>query len=183
MNPPLFHGRAHLPRLPAEHYRGCAFVHWTMTVDQRQSGWLNREFHEHFRLVMLHALARHRLACPVYCLMPDHLHLIWTGISPASDQRLACAFFRKYVNSALQPRKLQLQAFDHVLRARERLGDALAKIADYILQNPVRAQLCQSWREYPYSNALVAGYPDLDVRQSDSWEIFWRIYNRLVAAG
>lgn len=179
MNPPTFSRRAHLPRLPSEYYRGCAIIHWTMTVNRRGTGWLDRIFHERFRLILLHTLARHHLACPAYCLMPDHLHMIWVGLSVASDQRLACGFFRRHVNLALRPWKLQAQAFDHVLRARERQGEALAKLAEYILQNPVRAGLCVSWRGYPYSNTLVAGYPDLDIRQPDFWELFWRIHDRL----
>jgi REP element-mobilizing transposase RayT len=182
MNPPSFERRSHLPRLLPECYRGHASVHWTMTIDQRETGWLNQAFHERFRLIMLHALARYHLACPVYCLMPDHLHLIWAGISPASDQRPACCFLRTHLNAALKPRKLQLQAFDHVLRGHERRHNALATISEYILQNPVRAGLCRSWQDCPYSNALIAGYPDLDIRQADFWGIFWRIYNRLITA-
>jgi putative transposase len=180
MPPSSFKRRSHLPRLPAEHYCGRAFVHWTMTVDQRETGWLNAALHVRFREILLHTLARYHLACPVYCLMPDHLHQIWVGLQSSSNQHLASRFFRRHFNDTLHPFRLQLQSCDHVLRQRERTGDAFNAVCSYILQNPVRAGLCPHWRDYPYSNALVAGYPDLDTHQPDFWEIFWKIYNRLV---
>ncbi|MDD2764654.1 MAG: hypothetical protein PHE83_11830 [Opitutaceae bacterium] len=171
---------SHLPRLPVEYYRGRAFVHWTMTIEHRRTSWLNEAFHARFREILLHTLARHHLVCPVYCLMPDHLHMMWAGLCLASDQRLASRFFRTHLNPALRPYRLQLQAFDHVLRLAERGREAFAAASGYILQNPVRAGLCESWQHYPYSGAMAAGYPDLDVRQPDFWEIFWKLYNRLV---
>jgi hypothetical protein len=30
----------YLKRLPAEYYRGQAYVHWTMSVQDRKTGWL-----------------------------------------------------------------------------------------------------------------------------------------------
>jgi putative transposase len=181
MQTTLFERRSHLPRLPSGHYGGHTLVHWTMAVDRRETGWLHKAFHNHFREILLHTLARHHLACPVYCLMPDHLHLLWLGLSPDCDQRLACKFFRTHLNAALRPFRLQLQAHDHVLRQHECRRDALAAVCHYVLQNPVRAGLCPSWQDYPFSNALVPGYPALDVRQLDFWETFWKIYERLTA--
>ncbi len=48
--------------------------------------------------------------------------------------------------------------------------------AAYIWENPVRAGLVAQWRQYPYLGAVVAGYPDLDPRRDDFWDVFWRIY-------
>lgn len=36
----------HLPRLSAETYRGLAFVHWTMTIQDREAGWLDHSWFE-----------------------------------------------------------------------------------------------------------------------------------------
>ena len=41
---------------------------------------------------MLHAAAREGLFCPVYCLMPDHLHLVWMGLRLDTDQLNGMAF-------------------------------------------------------------------------------------------
>jgi len=175
MIPPPSVRRSHLPRLPPEYYLGRTLVHWTMTIQGRNTGWLIPAFHTRFRFILLHVLARYQLACPVYCLMPDHLHMIWTGLVDASDQRRARVFFRQHLNRELSPWRLQSQAFDHVLRTQERVSDALAATAKYILENPVRAGLCAAWQEYPYSNALIAGYPTLDIRQENFWDIFFRV--------
>ena len=43
----LHHG--HMKRLSPEFYRGQAFVHWSMTIDGRRTGWLTDAFHLRFR--------------------------------------------------------------------------------------------------------------------------------------
>ncbi len=91
----------HLPRLARHHYQGHAVVHWEGTVAERATGWLDAAFHARFRELLLHAAAREALLCPVYCLMPDHFHLVWTGLSRASDQRNGMKFLREFVNVEL----------------------------------------------------------------------------------
>ena len=54
-------------------------------------------FHLHFRELLLHAAAREGLFCPIYVLMPDHLHLLWMGLCVRSDQRNAMKFLRKHL--------------------------------------------------------------------------------------
>ena len=49
-------------------------------------------------------------------------------------------------------------------------------VAAYILANPVRAGLVDSWQAWPYVGSMVPGYPDLDPRTEDFWEKIWRIY-------
>jgi REP element-mobilizing transposase RayT len=73
-------------------YQGDAVVHWTLTVFDRCSGWLNEVFHAQFRDLMLHVAARERLFCPAYCLMPDHMHLLWMGLHKDTDQRNGMSF-------------------------------------------------------------------------------------------
>ena len=90
-----------LPRLPREHYQGDAFVHWTLSIQDRATGWLTEGFHARFRECMLHAAAREGLFCPAYCLMPDHLHVVWMGLRRDSDQRNGMAFVRTYLEPAL----------------------------------------------------------------------------------
>jgi hypothetical protein len=172
--------KGHLPRLAPEFYRGSAFVHWTLTVENRATGWLTRAFHQEWRIHMVHACARYRLACPAYVLMPDHAHLVLLGLRIESAQRPAIEMFRRNLRLALLPAEWQRQAHDHLLHSDERKQDAFAKIAHYIFDNPVRARLVRSCIDYPYLGCSVPGYPELDVRTADYWERFWRIYNHLV---
>ncbi len=168
----------HLPRLPPEAYRGAAWIHWTMNLERRATGWLDALHHARLREWLVHALGRHHLVCPAYCVMPDHAHFLWAGTDPASDHRSAAQLLRTCWNRALRlgGHELQRHAYDHVLRADERRHAAVAVTASYILSNPVRAKLAPDWRTYPYSGAVVPGYPSLDPRRDDFWTVFWRIY-------
>lgn len=174
--------KGHLPRLVPEAYRGHAFVHWTLTLEARATGWLSPSFNNSWRHILLHAGARYHLICLCYTLMPDHVHLLWAGTAASADQRLAIEFLRKHLASALAPAMWQKQPHDHVLRETEREHGAFTAIAHYILDNPVRAGLVARWPDYEYSGCCVTGYPELDPRQDDYWLRFWRVYNHLVQA-
>lgn len=76
----------YLKRLPEQYYCGQAYVHWTMTIEKRKKGWLQQTFYYKFREILTHTMFRYGLTCPIYCCMPDHLHLLWIGILDGSDQ-------------------------------------------------------------------------------------------------
>jgi putative transposase len=92
----------HLSRLSPEFYRSFAVVHWTITLKQPATGWLNETFHLRFRELLLHTAAREKLFCPTYVLMPDHMHLVWMGMSIKSEQRNAMKFLRKHLAEELR---------------------------------------------------------------------------------
>ena len=167
-----------LRRLHSGYYNGYAFVHWSMTIQQRKMGWLDSEFHYLFREELLHSIVRYDLACPIYCLMPDHMHILLIGLSENSNQTKMMEFFRKRLNIHLQKNgvKFQKQAYDHVLKEHERKQNAFQSITHYILENPVRKDLVTKASEWLYSGCLVAGYPDLDPKDNSYWDRFWRIY-------
>lgn len=155
-------------------------MHWTLTIEDRTTGWLTPAFHHAWELVLLHTCGRYRLVCPAYVLMPDHAHLLWIGLDESkSDQRTAIEFLRKHLQPQLAPARWQHQAHDHVLREAERERGAFQAVAHYILENPLRANLVSRWPDYPYLGCCVPGYPALGVRASEYWELFWRIHHRL----
>jgi len=176
-----FVSKSKLPRLEPEWYRGHTAVFWTHTVQNRSTGWLNERFHHRFREILLHTCARHALACPAYVLMPDHWHLVWLGLSSDSDQLKATKFLREHLAPVLHPLRLQAQAHDHVLCDEERKRGAFQSACHYVFENPARAELASAWTAWPYAGAIVAGYPQLDPRESDYWERFWRIHMKLTA--
>jgi putative transposase len=169
-----------LPRLPREWYQGNAYVYWTHSIHRRQTGWLDAGFHTAFREILLHTCARYRLACPFYCLMPDHWHLLLIGLCERSDQWVATRFLRKHVAPILAPVELQDRAHDHVLREDERGMEAVLARCIYTRANPVRAGLASDWNAWPYGGSLFPGYPELNGREEDWWERFWRCYNAYV---
>lgn len=173
----------HLLRLDPECYRGFAVVLWTITLERRATGWLDERLHQHFRELLLHAAAREGLFCPVYVLMPDHLHLVWMGLRTDTDQRNAMKFLRKHLAAELARRspagvefELQKQSHDSVLREEDRRRGAVEKSCFYVLDNPRRKSLVEHPRQWPHLGAVVPGYPFLHPLGDDFWELFWKLY-------
>ena len=167
-----------MKRLAPEWYRGRTFVFWTYTVQDRRTGWLDDRFHASFREIQLHTLARYQLVCLSYCLMPDHVHLLWAGLAPDSDQDRAASFFHKYTGRALHARgyKWQKQAWDVVLREKDRERGALVGTVFYIAENPVRKGYARQASDWSWSGAQASGYPELDWRMPDFHSRVWKIY-------
>jgi putative transposase len=166
----------HLPRLPDSFYRGRATVHWTMCLRGRATGWLTGLLHARLREVLVHAGHRYRVACPVYCLMPDHGHFLVHGLADDADQKLFVRFLRGQLNRMIETQGmgLQRQAYDHVLREEELERDAFESVAHYIAENPVRAGLVSAASDWPFGGTLLPGYPDLDVRREGDWDRYWK---------
>lgn len=169
----------YLPRLSREHYQADAVVFWTLTVFDKAKGWLTPAFHQRFQNLMLHAGAREGLVCPIYCLMPDHIHLVWMGLRLDSDQINGMAFLRTYLEPELSPAKFQPQPQDEVLRAEQRKRNAFAKVCFYIAANPIRAELIAEKETWPFTGCVVPGYPKLNPLTEDYWSKFWKIFAKL----
>jgi REP element-mobilizing transposase RayT len=175
----------HLPRLSREFYQAFAVVHWTITFEDRATGWLDELFHQYFRELLLHAAAREGLFCPTYCLMPDHIHLLWMGMKVSTDQIVAMKFLRQQLNAEVAKRsrpekliKLQKQSHDHVLREQDRKRNAFAKICFYVLANPAENKLVVKAEDWPFHGAIVPGYPTFHPLEDNFWPLFWEQYER-----
>ncbi len=174
---------SYLQRLPPEYYRGQAYVHWSLTIESRATGWLIPILYYKYRELLAHTMFRFGLCCPIYCCMPDHLHLLWVGLFDDSDQRKAMRYFRRQMNPVLEKLhvRFQVQPYDHVLRDEERDRSGFEDVAEYIARNPQRKQLVppDGFRAYSYTGCLIPGYPELKPFEDGYWERFWRIYSHL----
>ena len=177
----------YIKRLPPEWSHGQAYVHWSLTMESRATGWLVPIFYYKFREILTHATFRFGFCCPIYCCMPDHIHLLWIGIRDECDQRKAMRYFRRQLKPVLEFFKVsfQLQPYDHVLREHEIERTAFEDVADYIARNPERRRLAppDGYATYPYTGCLIPGYPELKPFESDYWVHFWRIYSHLCKNG
>ena len=151
-------------------------VHWTLPVSKRRQGWLDEHFHTAFRELMLHTAAREGLLCPTYCLMPDHLHLVWMGLRLDSDQLNGMAFLRTHLKPILAPQRFQHQAHDHVLKEEERERNAFAKVCFYIIDNARMAELVKHPKDWPFAGAIAPGYPELHPLVEKFWPNFWKLH-------
>jgi len=89
-----------------------------------------------------------------YCLMPDHLHLLLRTRAGVPVDQLIKAFKSHTTKRAWQQgwtgKLWQPRFYDHVVRSSE---DTSA-IAQYILYNPVRANLTEQPEDYPCCGTL-----------------------------
>jgi len=143
-----------------------------------RTGWLSDLFHSSFRELMLHAAVREGLFCPAYCLMPDHIHLVWMGLRLDSDQINGICFLRTYLEPLMAPLKFQPQAHDHVLRAEDRRRNAFALGCRYVFENPMRAKLVERVELWKFLGAVVPGYPKLAPTEDTFWKKFWTFYTK-----
>jgi putative transposase len=157
--------RDHLKRLPRQYYQNDAVVHWTITIRDRKQGWVSPVFFYRYRELLTHTLFRYGLVCPIFCLMPDHIHMVWMGLLSGSDQFTAMKHFRQRCNESLARIgfELQDQSYDHVLKNEELRESEFRNLCEYIARNPERAGLVgiDCYDQYPYSGCLIPGYPEL----------------------
>lgn len=104
--------------------------------------------------------------------MPDHFHLIMSGLSNRSDQRKAIQFFRREsTDLLLKPNnEWQLQAHDHVLREKELEREGFSTTLHYIRQNPVRKGLVQYAEDWQFSGCIIPGFP----RTNPNYDTIWK---------
>lgn len=93
---------------------------------------------------------RDQLDLFAYCLMPDHLHLL---VAPRDGNIIdVIGSWKKFTGNLMRKYGLegpfwQRGFYDHALRREE----DLVTTAEYIVMNPVRSGLVDSWDKYPYS--------------------------------
>ena len=166
--------RNHLRRLDREHYQADAIVHWSITTLDRREGWLTAAFLYRFRELMTHTMFRYGLACPIFCLMPDHMPMVWMGLCNGSDQLNAMKHFRPRCDDSLQRIGIELQdqAYDHVFKDEERRDVEFRNVCEYVARNPERAGLVEidDYASYAFSGCIVPGYPELRPFDADYWD-------------
>jgi putative transposase len=92
----------------------------------------------------------------VYCLMPDHLHMV---VTIGEDDLITVLHgFKSYTTTLWrrqsgQQRLWQESFHDHGVRQSERM-DELVK---YVLENPQRAGLVDDWHDYPWLGGRLLG--------------------------
>ena len=83
---------------------------------------------------------------------------------------------RAHLKPKLALQKFQHQPHDLVLKQEERLRNAFERVCHYILDNPRVAELMKTPDEWPFSGAVVPGYPTLHPLQDDFWPKFWKLF-------
>jgi putative transposase len=131
-------------------YVGLARYLVTCCTDRRALFFSDHQTVTETLIEIRQSTTRFDFALIAYCFMPDHLHLLLEATMECSDlcafmhvmkQRTSFVFKKRTGRSLWQP-----SYHDHILRDEE----AMPKVAQYVLENPVRAGLVASPQDYPF---------------------------------
>ncbi len=100
------------------------------------------------------ACLKNSVYAPVYCFMPDHVHILLKGVGFEADLYEAMFSFKSRAGSWLRtnhPKTVFQKGFyDHIIRD----GEDWRRQATYIALNPVRAGLVDNLFDYPFTGSL-----------------------------
>jgi putative transposase len=88
------------------------------------------------------------LAVHAYCLMPDHLHLVVSVEREGGDAAAWVRFMKREAAKRTRLRGIWQRSF---WDRHARDSDDVAGMVSYVLANPVRKGLCDSWEDWPFS--------------------------------
>jgi putative transposase len=98
----------------------------------------------------LRAAEREAFSIIACCFMPDHAHLVVQGLAEDSDlkqfQSRAKQLSAYHYKERYRHRLWQRYGYERVLREEE----STRRVVAYVLENPVRADIVGSVREYPH---------------------------------
>jgi putative transposase len=147
-------------RLPRPSYQGEVLVTFTACTAHRKPSLAATSIVERCVNFLAEAAQHHHCTVPIYCFMPDHLHVMLWGRSAEADTWRAMVRFKQksgyWLSQSGQSVRWQKDFYDHVLRPHE---DWRRQVR-YIAENPVRAGLVDRWDQYLFLGAI--GY-DLEV--------------------
>jgi putative transposase len=148
-------------RLDRELYKGIVSVSFTLCILDKKPAFIESDIVDAFIEILTDLVRKAPYKIPVFCFMPDHLHLIIQGTSGDSDIWKTVVAFKQrsgfWLASNRPAIKWQKDFYDHIIRNDEKLTIQIK----YILDNPMRNGLTLSWEQYPYKGAI--GYALDDV--------------------
>ncbi|HET6567596.1 MAG TPA: transposase [Rhodothermales bacterium] len=146
-------------RLPRSSYVGEAIVSFTARIADRRHIFTETGIVNECLAMLQDAADPQSCVVPVYCFMPEHVHVVLQGLSPASDVWRSFVGFKQRTGYWFKKERIgcrwQKDFHDHIIRP----GEDWPAHVRYIAANPVRAGLVERWDLYPYTGSI--GY-DLD---------------------
>jgi REP element-mobilizing transposase RayT len=135
------------------------FGRWDAELDTALSGpkWLAKPAVALVVSDSLHYLNGQHYELDTFCIMSNHVHIIFTPLADADGIYHALSSIMhslkrhtaRQANSLLNKsgRFWQPESYDHIVRDEEEL----ARIREYVLNNPVKVGLVDAWDEWPWT--------------------------------
>jgi REP element-mobilizing transposase RayT len=136
-------------RIPGYPYIGVQRYFITVCTHNRAEHFRNLDAAALVVDAFIETARQHAVTIVVYCVMPDHMHLLLDGDHDGADlpsfmrvakQRAGFRFKQRFGCPLWQE-----GYYEHVLRNEERTED----VVFYVIANPTRKRLVEHVREYP----------------------------------
>ena len=120
-------------RLPRESYRGQVNVAFTLCIANRTPFFAEPDVVSAFVSMLRAVTEKHACVVPIYCFMPDHVHLLLSGQKESADAWNAAQTYKQKTGFWLGQHhpgvKWQNDFYDHIIRRDEDLGAQVRYIA------------------------------------------------------
>ena len=147
--------------MPRDYYKGQVSVVFTLCLKEKRELLSQTETVTALVDILDSVIKETSCIVPVYCFMPDHQHLIITGTSKGSDTWNAVVKYKQktgfWMSKNRSEMRWQKDFYDQVIRANE---DVAAQVK-YILDNPVRKGLAETWEHYPFKGSVGCKLEDV----------------------
>jgi putative transposase len=139
------------PHLDRRLYVGPVRIFLTMCTFKRAEYFCSQPTVDLVHAELLRTSGELAVEILAYCYMPDHVHLLVTGLTGGVDLLAFARKFRQRAGYAHRrhngdARLWQEGFFDRILRDE----DGTFQVISYVIGNPVRAGLCASPQDYPH---------------------------------
>lgn len=156
---------SHVGRRTRQHYRG-AFYHFIARGNDRNALFLSAQDRRAFERYLSEGVERFGHRCHAYCWMTNHVHMT-VEVADVPLSQIAHNLLFRYARWFLKKNGRTGHLFERRYRAfLVETDDALRSLIRYIHLNPVRAEIVDNPRVYPWSS--YAAYLDPGSR-SPSW--------------
>jgi len=149
-------------RLPEECYLGGVNVAYTICVEPSSGSLTHPIIFKNLLEIFQNVMIDHNCDILIYLFMSNHIHIIIKGKNDLSNSLKAIKMFKQksgYWFSKNYPGiKWQKDFYDHIIRNDKDIENQIY----YILNNPVRKNLIENWKDYEYKGSTVYDFNEWD---------------------
>jgi putative transposase len=141
-------------RLPPEAYYGEVSVSITANLAPRIPAFRDSSLVETMLTLLNEAVEKHHSTVPIYCFMPDHLHLVIKGVDFTSRPKSAMDGFKYRSGLWLREYRPEIGWQDDYYDRKIRKYEEWRRVGCYFLHNPVRRGIVEDPFEYPHTGSI-----------------------------
>ena len=140
-------------RLQKEYYEAQTIA-FTLCFEIGKTG-LSKKIFKPLNEILINELKNNGCLLHIWLLMPDHCHMVIEAGQNTKNILHTIDKFKQYSGYWFYKNKLKIKwkksYYDHILRSEKDVENQIY----YVLNNPVRKGLVESWKEYPYRYSMI----------------------------